>query len=400
VTTGSATGTRTILAADVALHVRLTVGFGGSRDTYPNSPMGAVALARQALLDAQWYEEAWNAYRASPTLPRPERNDALAALAPYLRSQKRVIFDAANEQFFDRADRFAKEFVLSAIIRGSGREYRRLTEIKESGRPVLVPVNFPAAPRVTSIEESRDVSLEQLMHWDHAPENAGRLDKAGVTIALTSYGLRDPAKFLENVRRAVERGLSADAALKALTVTPAALYGVENKLGSIAPGKVASLVVTDGDLFAKKTKVVETWVDGERFGSMRHCGSIPRDLEAGAGRRPGTVPQGDAQAPRHSQAAFRHDRAGRGARRRHEGGDQAQPRAAARGAPVAVVRRQEVRARGAGAAECGRVESGGEADAAGRGAVGRRHSRAGEGGADGAAVGGGKEKTGGEGEEA
>ena len=265
VTTGSATGTRTILAADVALHVRLTVGFGGSRDTFPNSPMGAVALARQAMIDAQWYEDAWNAYRTSPALPRPERNDALAALAPYLRSQKRVIFDAANEQFFDRADRFAKEFVLSAIIRGSGREYRRLEEIKATGRPVIVPVNFPAAPRVASIEESRDVSLEQLMHWDHAPENPARLEKAGVPIALTSHGLRDPAKFLENVRRAVERGLSADAALKALTVTPAELYGVEKKLGSIAPGKIASLVIADGDLFAKKTKVVETWVDGERF---------------------------------------------------------------------------------------------------------------------------------------
>ena len=272
VTTGSATGTRSILAADVALHMRLTISFG-SRDNYPNSPMGAVALARQAILDAQWYEEAWNAYRASPALPRPERNDALEALTPYLRSQKRVIFDAANEQFFDRADRFAREFVLGAIIRGSGREYRRLEEVKASGRPVIVPVNFPAAPRVASIEEARDVSLEQLLHWDHAPENAGRLEKAGVTIALTSYGLRDPATFLANVRRAVERGLSADAALKALTVTPATLYGVENKLGSIGPGKIASLMVADGDLFAKKTKIVETWVDGERFeldAEMRH----------------------------------------------------------------------------------------------------------------------------------
>ena len=264
VTTRSTTGTRAILAADVALHVRLTISFG-SRDNFPNSPMGAVALARQSFLDADWYGRAWTAYRGSPSLVRPERNEALEALAPYLGSEKLVIFDAANEQFFDRADRFGKEFGLKAIIRGSGREYRRLDEIKASGRPVIVPVNFPAAPRVGSIEEARDVSLEQLMHWDHAPENAARLEKAGVTFALTSYGLRDPAKFLSNVRRAVERGLSADAALQALTTTPAALYGVENRLGTIAAGKIASLVIADGDLFAKKTKVVETWVDGERF---------------------------------------------------------------------------------------------------------------------------------------
>ncbi|HUE74508.1 MAG TPA: amidohydrolase family protein, partial [Pirellulaceae bacterium] len=264
VTTRSTTGTRSILAADVALHVRLTISFG-SRDNFPNSPMGAVALARQSFLDADWYGRAWTAYRGSPSLVRPERNEALEALAPYLGSEKLVIFDAANEQFFDRADRFAKEFGLKAIIRGSGREYRRIEEIKASGRPVIVPVNYPSAPSVGGIEEARDVSLEQLMHWDHAPENAARLEKAGVPIALTSYGLRDPAKFLANVRRAVERGLPADAALKALTTTPAALYGMEIRVGTIAAGKVASLVIADGDLFAKKTKVVETWVDGERF---------------------------------------------------------------------------------------------------------------------------------------
>ena len=272
VTTRSTTGTRSILAADVALHVRLTISFG-SRDNYPNSPMGAVALARQSFFDADWYGRAWTAYRGAPSLVRPERNEALEALAPYLGSEKLVIFDASNEQFFDRADRFAKEFGLKAIIRGSGREYRRIDEVKASGRPVLVPVNFPSAPRVGSIEEARDVSLEQLMHWDHAPENAARLEKAGVPLALTSFGLRDQDKFLENVRRAVERGLSADGALRALTTTPAALYGVDNRLGSIAAGKVASLVIADGDLFAKKTKIVETWVDGERFEldvQMRH----------------------------------------------------------------------------------------------------------------------------------
>jgi N-acetylglucosamine-6-phosphate deacetylase len=264
VTTGSAAGTRSILAADVALHVRLTVAFG-SRENYPNSPMGSVALARQSFLDAEWYERAWSAYRGQPALPRPERNEALEALAPRLGGQKLVIFDAPNEQFFDRADRFAREFGLRAMIRGSGREYRRLEEVRASGRPVLVPVDFPSAPRVGTVEESLDVTLEELMHWDHAPENPARLAQAQVRFAFTTMGLRDQAKFLENVRRAVQRGLSAEEALRALTVTPAELLGVDSRLGSIAAGKIASLVVADGDLFARKTKIVETWVDGERF---------------------------------------------------------------------------------------------------------------------------------------
>lgn len=265
VSTGAADAPRAILRSDIAQHVRLTVPRGRERDDYPNSPMGAVALARQTFYDAEWYGKAWSAYRADSTLPRPERNDALAALAPYLGGERPVIVDAANEQFFDRADRFAREHGLSIIIRGSGREYRRLDLVKASGRAIILPVNFPRPPKVGTMEDSLDVSLEELMHWDHAAESPARLEKAGVKFSLTTYGLKEPAAFLPNVRRAVERGLSADGALKAMTITPATLVGADTRLGSIAPGKAANLVVTDGDLFAKKTKILETWVDGRRY---------------------------------------------------------------------------------------------------------------------------------------
>ena len=264
VSTGSTDPARMILKSGVAQHFRLTIDRGGSRDDYPNSPMGAVALARQSLLDADWYAKAWAAWKGNNKLQRPERNDALEALAACLGNQPAII-DAANEQFFLRADRFAREFGLAAVIRGSGREYRRLDEIKATGRAVIVPVNFPQAPSVATVEDSLDVSLQQLMHWDHAPENPARLDAAGVTIALTSHGLRDQATFLSAVRRAVERGLNPDSALKALTTSPAELVGMSDRLGKIAPGMLGNLVITDGDLFTKKTKVVETWADGRRF---------------------------------------------------------------------------------------------------------------------------------------
>jgi N-acetylglucosamine-6-phosphate deacetylase len=200
-----------------------------------------------------------------PLLPRPERNDALAALAACVRGQQPAILDAANEQFFLRADQFAREFGLRAIIRGSGREYRRLAEIAATGWPVIVPVQFPQPPSVATVEEAHEVSLADLMHWDLAPENPARLDAAGVTIALTSFGLSDPGNFLAAVRRAVARGLKPDSALKALTLTPATLLGVSDRLGKIAPGMDAHLVVADGDLFASGTQVLETWIDGRRY---------------------------------------------------------------------------------------------------------------------------------------
>src|SRR5262249_55030486 len=81
VSTGEGNNARAILRRGVAQHFRLTVPFGQGRDNYPGSPMGAVALARQTLLDTDWYAKAWAAWRTNNKLPRPERNDALDALA-------------------------------------------------------------------------------------------------------------------------------------------------------------------------------------------------------------------------------------------------------------------------------------------------------------------------------
>src|SRR5439155_3433853 len=210
VTTGSGENSQAILKRNVAQHFRLTVPFGQGRDSYPGSPMGAVALARQTLLDADWYEKAWAAWKRDTKLPRPERNDSLEALAACAAGDQTAIINAANEQFFMRADRFAREFGLQAVIHGSGREYRRVEEIAATGRAVILPVNFPQPPSVATVEDSLDVLLADLMHWDIAPENPARLDAAGMTFALTSHGLRDQATFLTAVRQAVERGLKAD----------------------------------------------------------------------------------------------------------------------------------------------------------------------------------------------
>ena len=265
ITTGTETDSAAIVQPNVAQHLQLTVPRGRGRDQYPNSPMGAVALARQSFYDAQWYASAWAAYGKNAKLVQPERNDALAALQPYLNESGLLITDASNELFVLRADRFAREFKLRTMVRGSGNEYRRLEAITKTGLPLIVPVNFPKPPNVGTDETARGVTLEQLMHWDHAPENPGRLDQAGVTILLTSHGLEDTGTFLKAVRKAVQRGLSTDSALRALTTTPASLYQATELVGTLETGKLANFVITDGDLFVAKTKVLETWVNGKRF---------------------------------------------------------------------------------------------------------------------------------------
>ncbi|HWB13435.1 MAG TPA: amidohydrolase family protein [Pirellulales bacterium] len=266
VSLGDEPGSRSILKSQVALHLMLTPA-QRSLDNYPMSPMGAMALVRQAFYDARWYADAWKFFDGSSggsAAARPERNDALAAMQPFL-SGKPVMFQASDELYFLRAQQVADEFGLQAIVRGSGREYRRLEAIKATGLPVVLPLNFPKPPRVATPESAMSVSLDRLMHWDIAPENPARLDAAGVKIAFMTHGLSDPATFLAGVRKAVERGLPRNSALRALTQTPAELFGVSRQLGTLEAGKQASFLVCDGDLFDAKTKVLETWVDGRRY---------------------------------------------------------------------------------------------------------------------------------------
>ena len=255
-----------IVATHVAQHLRLTSPPGGDRRHYPNSPMGAVALARQTFYDAVWYADAWSAYRQRKGVPRPETNLALATLAEAIEEDALFVFDAPDEQYALRANRFAVEFGLNRmVLRGSGREYQRLDAVADTQRPIIVPVNFPKPPNVATPEAANDAALSELMHWHLAPENPSRLNEAGVTIALTTHGLEKKADFRNRVRRAVERGWNADDALKACTIAPARLLGIDAQVGSIAVGKAAHFMITDGDWLDKDTKVIETWVDGKRF---------------------------------------------------------------------------------------------------------------------------------------
>jgi N-acetylglucosamine-6-phosphate deacetylase len=257
-----------ILVSDAAFqHLALTVPRrrgGGGRDSYPNSPMGAVALLRQSLLDADWYTRASAAYRADGTLPKPDRDVALESLATAMRDMQFIV-DAPNERMAERAGAMAKEFRLDIIVRGSGREYRRIDRIAQLGYPMLIPVDFPDAPNISNASDARDTSLEDLMAWELAPSNPARLADAGIAFCLTTDGLASPDKFLTQVRKAVAAGLADDQALAAVTTNPANLLGISDWTGTVEAGKLANLVVTDGELFDDKTKTIETWVAGRQY---------------------------------------------------------------------------------------------------------------------------------------
>jgi hypothetical protein len=87
----------------------------------------------------------------------------------------------------------------------------------------------------------------------------------GVKFAFYSDAITTPKDILKAVKKSIDAGLAPDAALRALTLSAAEIFGVAEQLGSIEKGKIANLVVTDGDLFNEKTKIKFVFVDGQRF---------------------------------------------------------------------------------------------------------------------------------------
>ena len=255
-----------VIKQEVPMQV-MSFEHGGWGDSiYPNSLLGAIALIRQTFLDAQWYKNAGETYSRFPNEnEQPELDESLAALGDFLKSGQPFCFRTNNELGALRAGKIAEEFDLPLWLKGSGYEYRRLDAIKELKPFVILPINFPEAPDVSSWESALQYSNAQLRHWDQAPDNAQRLRQAGISFAFTSTDLSERKQFRTNLSRSVERGLSRDDALTSLTTVPAEKLGISHILGTLAPGKIANLTITDGDYFESDSDVMEVWIQGEQF---------------------------------------------------------------------------------------------------------------------------------------
>jgi len=257
-----------------------TIGFSRSfalGGMYPNSTMGTVALMKQTFLDAEWYGRAWTAYETSgrSILP-PETSEALAAMGKAIKGQQPVLFQTDSEEEYLRAFKLAQEYKLTPWFRGSGQEYRLIDVLKTRTQPLIVPLTFPDAPNVANPEAALNVSLADLRHWYLAPTNPAQLAGAGIPFAITADGLSSINQFLPNLRVAVSRGLAVDKALAALTTVPAGILGIDRTHGTIAVGKVANLVVSEGDLFTEEANIRDVWVQGARYGISRPPQVDPR----------------------------------------------------------------------------------------------------------------------------
>ncbi|WP_460674248.1 amidohydrolase family protein [Larkinella ripae] len=227
---------------------------GTSTQTYPNSPMGAVALLRQTYYDATWYKKAGKTAEANISLDALNQLQTLPS-----------VFEVPDKLGVLRADKIGEEFGIQYIIKSAGDEYQRLDEVKATGASLIVPLNFPQAFDVEDAWDADNVTLAEMKHWEMAPANPGMLAKTGVPFALTTASLRNKTDFWANLRKAIEYGLSEQQALAALTTTPAQLLKIDNEVGSLKPGLLANFLITSDNLFSADNVILENWVRGKPY---------------------------------------------------------------------------------------------------------------------------------------
>lgn len=249
-----------VVRAPVALHVAFTAA-GGRGGGYPASLLGAISFVRQSFIDAQ-HQQAVQQHYASSKTPgvRPPYDPALTALQPALEGRLPVAFEAGEAREILRALDMAQEFKLDPVITGGQEADQVAEDLKSRGARVIYNLNFPTRPR--TLAPDADEPIETLRDRANAPKVPAGLEKAGVLFAFSSAGLRDTRDFVRNVGRAVKEGLSPDAAIRALTINAARIAGAADRTGSLEKGKIANVLVTEGDLFDEQLRIKHVFVDG------------------------------------------------------------------------------------------------------------------------------------------
>ena len=251
------------MVVETPVGMRVNFNSRGTHQGYPSSLFGGIAYAKQVFLDAAHYDQAWTIYDRSPRgKTRPEYDRTLDPLRSALSTQSYILLPGTQAFEVQRALTIGAEMGVNTVVYGAQGGYEIADELAERNVTVLLDVNWPEPPR--DADPEADVPLRTLRFRDRAPTTPALFEQADVRFAFYAGGAA-PDKLMANVRKSIALGLSPDAAIRALTLSPAEIFGVADRTGSIEAGKIANILVTDGDLFAEDTKVKIVFVDGRKF---------------------------------------------------------------------------------------------------------------------------------------
>lgn len=250
-----------VLKSPVAMHINWPGGGGGGRGggfggggrrsvtELRREQERQIENLKKILRDAAAYGEARDARAKDPSLPKQNVDLKLEALVPVVRGQMPVVINANLERDIKSAIVFVGEMKLKAIISGGAEAYRVADQLKARNIPVLV------GPVLRTPVREDDP-------YDAAFTNAGLLSKAGVKIAFQTNDSAYSRNLPYHAGMAAAFGLPKEEALKAVTIYPAEIFGIADRVGSIEQGKIANLIVTDGDPLEIRTQIKHVFING------------------------------------------------------------------------------------------------------------------------------------------
>ena len=250
-----------LLVRDIAMPLNFT---GSQRRnesfataSYPQTRMGMAAQMRQAFTDAQGYAAKWDEYNKKKAAAKPSDNPPsppsrdlkLEALLPYLNGKKPVIVKAEEPNDLETAYALAQEFKLRVILNGLTHSQSIFDKIASWKVPVILGSIYDEP--------------KEWQRYDTVYKMPGELSKRGVKIAFASFDAHQVRNLPYAAGFAVAFGLPYDQAMKALTLYPAQIWGVDDQLGSLDVGKTANIVVANGDPLDVKTVVQRVFIQGK-----------------------------------------------------------------------------------------------------------------------------------------
>ncbi len=207
---------------------------------------------RDMLRNAQAYAKAVSARAADRNTRRFDRDAMLEALVPVVEGQEPVIVEANLARDIRAALNFADEFKLKMILSGAQDVAPVIPELKKRDIPVIL------GP-ILALPAREDDPYDLLF------SNAAALQQAGIRFAIRSSDSHNARNLPYHAGTCAAFGLPKEEALKAITIYPAQIFGVADRLGSLEPGKTANLIVTDGDPLEIRTNVKRVFIAGEEI---------------------------------------------------------------------------------------------------------------------------------------
>ena len=279
--------------------------FQGARGVYPGTPMGIMAQFRQLYREADRRMKLDAMYADDPSgMPRPPHDEVHAAFYPVISGSQSVAVWTNDVLEIHRALKLRSELGFNMALFGLSEGFDAVDAVLASGVPVALTLDLPDKPEWSAKMEAdslaqilasytdetrtatfRDVEAEkrnlearQLWSRNRYTAMAAQYAEAGIPFAFTTMGM-DAKDIPGSVREMLDAGLSRDDMLAGFTTHAADLLGVSASLGTVESGKMANLVVTDGDLFAEKTHVKMVFVNGHLYepsaASARRGGGRP-----------------------------------------------------------------------------------------------------------------------------